>query len=80
MAFRLLSVKLFLRGKMDFCSRRERYLAEVPNWVMESSSIRRGIVRGPWGAKGEPSYRIIVAPEARPETSQCHIIQVVVVK
>ena len=55
MAFSCLRAKLFWWGKRDFCSRRERYLAEVPKWVMDSSSIRRGMVRGPWGAKGEPS-------------------------
>lgn len=28
-----------------FCSRTERYLAEVPKWVMLSSSMRRGMAR-----------------------------------
>ena len=32
------------------------------------------------GEKGEPSYSKTVAPEARPDTSQCHIIQPQVVK
>ena len=43
------------RGKMDFCSRTERYFAEVPKCVMRNSWIRSGMERGPDGWKGEPS-------------------------
>lgn len=42
-------------GATEFCSRRERYLAEVPKWVTFRSRRRRGMERLPWGWKGEPS-------------------------
>lgn len=66
--------------KMRFCSRIERYLADVPKWVILRSWIIRGMLRSPWGWKGEPSYKTIVQPAERAEVSQCHIIHVVVVK
>lgn len=55
------------RGKRDLPSRIERYFAEVPKWVILSSSIRRGMARssgmervevseaGAGERKGEPS-------------------------
>lgn len=67
-------------GVTRFCSKMERYFADVPKCVIRKSWIRRGIERSPAGWKGEPSYKTIVAPAERAETSQCHIIQVVVVK
>jgi len=82
MAFRELRSRLCgsSRGNMRFCSRIERYLAEVPKWVIFRFWIKRGMLRSPWGWKGDPSYRMIVQPAERAEMSQCHIIHVVVVK
>lgn len=42
-----------------------------------NSSIKRDIARSPdpstSGRSGEPSYKTIVTPLAKPETSQCHL-------
>ena len=49
-------------------------LALVPNTDMRSLSMASSS-RAPSRAKGEPSYNTNVAPVARPDTSQFHIIQ-----
>ena len=54
-------------------------LAEVPRWVMPSASAKSNRI-APRRMNGEPSYNSSVAPEARPEASQFHIIQPQVVK
>jgi hypothetical protein len=55
------------------------YLAEVPRTSIPSSAAMSKSMSGE-GWKGEPSKRTRVASEARPETSQFHIIQPQVVK
>ena len=54
-------------------------LAEVPNWVMPSTSAKSNRMCLS-AAKGLPSYNSKAAPEASPDTSQFHIIQPQVVK
>ena len=54
-------------------------LAEVPKKVQRSSAAKSNSTL-PLGWKGEPSKSSRVAPEARPVTSQFHIIQPQVVK
>ena len=68
-----------LRGTsaIFFCA--SMYLADVPKCVIRSASASSHRMR-PRSMNGEPSYSSSVARDARPDTSQFHIIQPQVVK
>jgi len=65
-------------GRSPSFSASARYFALVPNTVTRSRSAMSQRTVG--GASGAPSYNTTVAPTARPETSQFHIIHPQVVK
>ena len=73
MVLRLSSLCVW-RGLMPALSTAAIHLALVPNTLMPSSSTRSHR-RLPSGWKGEPSYSTTLAPTARLDTSQFHIIQ-----
>jgi len=67
------------RGLTPNFSAADRYLALVPKMLRPSSSAMRHRMSCV-GWNGEPSYSSSVAPTARLDTSQFHIIQPQVVK
>jgi hypothetical protein len=70
-----------LRGFKAACSRRERYLADATIVLYDGSPFRPFDAEGGKGEMAMPRLiEELQIPLAKPDTSQCHIIQVVVVK
>jgi dihydrodipicolinate synthase/N-acetylneuraminate lyase len=66
-------------GRREVLATASMNLAETPKCVAHSASAKSKRIR-PFRRKGDPSYSKTVAPEARPDISQCHIIHPHVVK